>query len=463
MGAVFVDLDRTLLREGSGRVLARALAEAGLAGAGRRYPGDGLWWAFYNRFGETSVSMALARASVVAARGWEVDRARDAAKLAVPGLLELLAPGAPAALAGWKAEGRRVVIVTTTAEHLVAPLAEALGVDGVLATRYEHRDGTFTGAIDGGFTWGTGKLDAVRAYCAREGLDLAACTAVSDSVFDLPLLRAVGDPLVVNPDPRLAVVATVLRWPVARWSAAGGVPKVLGVEPFGLLRHLVVPQLFPYARVELAGLEHLPARAPVLLAANHRSYFDVAALLLLAARIGRPVRALAKRELFELPVVGTLLRAIGGLPVDRGRSGAAAFAEAAASLRRGEVVIVLPQGTIPRGAAFFEPTLVGRTGTVRLARETAATIVPVGLWGTELVWPRSQRLPDVTTVLHPRAVSVTLGPPVLPTSPDLTAATAEVMAAIVALLPEEARVRHEATGDELARTLPPGTRRARDA
>jgi putative phosphoserine phosphatase/1-acylglycerol-3-phosphate O-acyltransferase len=407
--------------------------------------------------------MAAARASVAATRGWEVDRARDAAKLAVPALLERVAPGATAAIAAWHAEGRRVVIVTTTPEHLVTPLAEALGVDGVLATRYEVRDGAFTGALDGSFAWGTGKLDLVRAYCEKEGLDLAACTAVSDSVFDLPLLCAVGQRLVVNPDPRLRIAARLLRWPVVQWSAAGGVPKVLGIEPFGLLRHLVVPQLFPYARFEFRGLEHVPTEGPVVLAANHRSYFDVAALVLLAARIGRPVRALAKRELFELPVLATLLRAIGGLPVDRGRSGTAAFAEAAASLRRGEVVIVLPQGTIPRGAAFFDPTLVGRTGAVRLARETGAALVPVGIWGTEHVWPRRQRLPDVTSVRHPRRVTVTVGPPVEPTSPDVAAATAALMSAIVALLPEQARTPRAPSADELARTIPAGAAHEPDA
>ena len=111
------------------------------------------------------------------------------------------------------------------------PAGGALGVDAVLATRYEHRDGAFTGGIDGGFVWGTGKLDGVRAYCAAEGFELASCTAVSDSIFDLPLLRAAGERLVVNPDPRLAVVARLLRWPVAQWRAAGPVPRALDVEP----------------------------------------------------------------------------------------------------------------------------------------------------------------------------------------------------------------------------------------
>lgn len=463
MACVFVDLDRTLLGEGSGPAIGRALEAAGLPTSRLRFPGDELWWAYYRRFGETPLSMAMARASVLATKGWDVEQAQRAAHLAVPALLEQLAPGAPGALEAWREEGHRIVIVTTTPEHLVAPFAAALGVDGVLATRYEQRDGAFTGGIEGGFVWGTGKLDAVRAYCAREGLDLAACIAVSDSIFDLPLLRAAGGRLIVNPDPSLAVLSRLLRWPIAQWSVAGGVPKVLGVEPFGLVRHLVVPQLFPYARFDIEGLEHVPEEGPVVLAVNHRSYFDVAVLLLLAARLARPVRALAKRELFDVPLLATVLRGIGALPVDRGRSGAPAYDEAVASLRRGEVVIVLPQGTIPRGAAFFEPVLEGRTGAVRLAQESGASVVPVGLWGTEHVWPRSQRLPDVTTLRNPREVTVRVGEPVAFHAEDPKAATEELMAAIVALLPQEARVRREATEEELARTFPHGGRPGVDA
>ena len=70
------------------------------------------------------------------------------------------------------------------------------------------------------------------------------------------------------------------------------------------------------------------------------------------------------------------------------------------------MVIVLPQGTIPRGYDFFDPELHGKTGTARLAASTGATVVPVGLWGTEKVWPRSARMPDFTLVRNPPKVTV---------------------------------------------------------
>jgi putative phosphoserine phosphatase/1-acylglycerol-3-phosphate O-acyltransferase len=130
------------------------------------------------------------------------------------------------------------------------------------------------------------------------------------------------------------------------------------------------------------------------------------------------------------------------------------MSKAAAALRAGEVVIVLPQGTIPRGAAFFEPVLTGKTGAARLAAETGAPVIPVGVWGTEAVWPRSQKVPLVTQIAHPPRVRVVVGPPVPLGHEDAVADTRTLMAAIVDLLPDEARTFRAPTEEELARTKP---------
>ena len=99
--------------------------------------------------------------------------------------------------------------------------------------------------------------------------------------------------------------------------------------------------------------------------------------------------------------------------------------------------------------------LHGKTGTARLAASTGATVVPVGLWGTEKVWPRSARMPDFTLVRNPPTVTVRVGKPVALSLTDAKADTATIMEAITAQLPAEARVRHEPTPAELARTKPP--------
>jgi putative phosphoserine phosphatase/1-acylglycerol-3-phosphate O-acyltransferase len=116
----------------------------------------------------------------------------------------------------------------------------------------------------------------------------------------------------------------------------------------------------------------------------------------------------------------------------------------------------MPQGTIPRGRAFFDPVLQGRWGAARLAAMTDAPVIPLGLWGTEKVWPRSSRLPNITNVTSPPTVRVRLGPPVPLSGTDPQGDTEAIMAAITALLPEEARRAHEPTERELALTLPHG-------
>ena len=84
---------------------------------------------------------------------------------------------------------------------MIAPFAEALGFDDLIATAYETKDGRYTGRLYEGFVWGTGKLRAVRAWADENRIDLADCHACSDSIFDVPLLSSVGTPHAVNPDP----------------------------------------------------------------------------------------------------------------------------------------------------------------------------------------------------------------------------------------------------------------------
>ncbi len=192
--------------------------------------------------------------------------------------------------------------------------------------------------------------------------------------------------------------------------------------------------------------------------ANHRSYFDPMAVGLALARSGRTARFLGKKEVFDAPVIGPLARAFGGIRVDRGTGSDEPLKEAGAALAAGELVAIMPQGTIPRGRAFFDPLLKGRWGAARLAQMTAAPVIPLGLWGTERVWPRSARLPDVMNVWDPPQVRVRVGPAVELGYDDLDADTTTIMAAIAALLPEEARQPHEPTAQELARTMPPGSK-----
>jgi putative phosphoserine phosphatase/1-acylglycerol-3-phosphate O-acyltransferase len=456
--AAFVDLDRTLLRGASGPALSRALREAGIVD-NRFVRGESLLYRVFDLIGETRPSIELARQAARFSKGWPQAEVQAAAVTAADTLISAVQPYAHAMLAEHQAAGRPVVLATTTPHDLVDPLAERLGFDAVIATRYGiDDDGRYDGTIVGELVWGRGKLRAVQAWANDNGVSLDASWAYSDSFYDTPLLGAVGHPVAVNPDPRLLALALVRRWPVSHLDVPEGVPKlpVLGIEPQQVLLQVLRPELYPWVNVEAAGGEHIPRHGPAILAANHRSYFDPFALGMAFGRLGRPARFLGKKEVFDAPIVGPAMRALGGIRVDRGSGSGEPMAAAAAALAAGELVAVLPQGTIPRGRDFFDPELKGRWGTARLAAMTKAPVIPVGVWGTENVWPRSERLPRLWQVIGAPRVIVRAGPPVELKYRSPNADTKRIMEAIAELLPPEARVAREPTAEELARSYPPG-------
>jgi putative phosphoserine phosphatase/1-acylglycerol-3-phosphate O-acyltransferase len=453
-GAAFFDLDRTLLRGASGPLITEALTKAGLVSE-RTLPAQQAIYRVFDLVGETLPSIGLARAAALAAKGWPLETMRQAGKAAAERLDSIVAPYARPIIAEHKAAGRPLVLATTTPYELIRPLADLLGFDDVVATRYAHADGVLTGALEGGFVWSRGKLDAVRTWAEEHGVDLAQSYAYSDSIYDAPLLSAVGFPHAVNPDPRLQLFAAVRRWPVLHLDVPAGIPKIAGLEPADLLRFGARPELFPFARFDIAGTERIPKDGPAIIVANHRSYFDTVALGLTVMRAGRSPRFLGKKEVFDAPVVGQMASALGGIRVDRGTGSGEPLRLAAEALAAGECVALMPQGTIPRGEAFFDPVLKGRYGAARLAKMSGAPIIPVGLWGTEKVWPRSERVPRVWNVLRRPKVTVRVGEPVALGFEDETSDTEAIMTALVNLLPPEAREHHTPTDEELKLTKPP--------
>jgi putative phosphoserine phosphatase/1-acylglycerol-3-phosphate O-acyltransferase len=463
-GAAFFDLDRTLLRGASGPVIGQALQKAGVTSRGM--PGEQVVYKLYDLFGENRPSMEITRRAVRFASGWVREQVQEAGRIAAETLATTIQPFARPIIDEHRTAGRPLVLATTTPYDLVKPLADALGFDDVVATRYGERDGVYDGTLDGDFVWGPGKLRAIRQWAEERGIDLEESWAYSDSFYDLPMLGAVRHPVVVNPDPRMLVVALLRRWPVVHLDVPEGVPKlpVLGIEPQKAVMALAHPALVPYARFEIEGVEHIPAEGPAIVVGNHRSYFDPMALGMALAKRGRPVRFLGKKEVFDAPIVGQLAKAMGGIRVERGTGSDEPLAAAAAALESGEVVALMPQGTIPRGPAFFDPVLKGRWGAARLAALTDAPVIPVGLWGTERVWPRSERLPNVLALANPPLVTVTVGPPVTGlTGRSPAADTKRIMSAISKLLPPEARTKRTPTPEELARTYPPGYKGDPDA
>ncbi|MGA8248860.1 MAG: HAD-IB family hydrolase, partial [Nocardioides sp.] len=109
-------------------------------------------------------------------------------------------------------DGQRVWLVTAAPIEIAQIIARRLGLTGALGTVAEHENGVYTGRLVGEMLHGPAKAEAIKALAAREGLDLAACSAYSDSYNDLTMLSLVGDPCAVNPDARLRAYAKHEGW-----------------------------------------------------------------------------------------------------------------------------------------------------------------------------------------------------------------------------------------------------------
>lgn len=152
-------------------------------------------------------------------------RVRDLERLGadvLAGILPRLYPQMLSVAYQHQDEGRRVYIVTAASLELAQLLAQVLRFDGGIGSQYsEVVDGVHTGRPVGEFVYRSGKARAIRSLAAQEGIDLSESYAYSDSESDLPMLRAVGHPVVVNPDQALAKVARDEGWEVLRFDRLG--------------------------------------------------------------------------------------------------------------------------------------------------------------------------------------------------------------------------------------------------
>jgi 1-acyl-sn-glycerol-3-phosphate acyltransferase len=135
-------------------------------------------------------------------------------------------------------------------------------------------------------------------------------------------------------------------------------------------------------RVTVRGAEHLPDEGPVVLAINHAGYLDfVFAAWACILEKKRYIRFLAKKEVFDHKIAGPLMRGMKHIPVDREGDPAQALDLAIEALHRGEVIGTFPEATINRS---FVPGRA-KTGTVRMAQASGATIIPVAVWGAHRI------------------------------------------------------------------------------
>lgn len=169
--------------------------------------------------------------------------------------------------------------------------------------------------------------------------------------------------------------------------------RVIAVIVVGLSKILFRPTI--------TGREHIPLHGPVLIAPIHRSNVDFAFTLFMSKR---KVFFMAKDSLFHVPLLGPLVRHLGAFPIRRGSADRDSMALAEEVLRRGYALVLFPEGTRKEGRAV-RPL---HDGAMFVAARTGATVVPVGIGGSDRAMPKGAKLP------RPAKIRIVIGTPIAP-------------------------------------------------
>jgi putative phosphoserine phosphatase / 1-acylglycerol-3-phosphate O-acyltransferase len=372
-----------------------------------------------------------------------------------------------------KAHQRRdhtVVIATSATRFQAGPLARRLGVENLLCTELETEDGILTGRLAGRTLWGPGKIAAVQAFAAGHGIDLAASHGYANGDEDVPFLQAVGHPHPVNPQKRLAEVASARGWLVLNFRrrprrldptpafrtaamygsllAASGTGLTMGVLNRDRRRGVdVATSVFGDLagavgdiKIEVVGQQHLWSHRPAVFFINHQSALID---LLVTSRLLRDgFTFVAKKEIAQVPVIGQLFRMADVAFLDRADRGKAiaALQPALDRLRAGTSVVIAPEGT-----RSVTPT-VGpfKKGGFHLAMQAGVPIVPIVIRNAgEIMW-RDAKIAQSGTI------DVMVHPPIPTdgwTREDLDAAVAKVQQLYVDTLEDWPKARQPESGE----------------
>ncbi len=191
--------------------------------------------------------------------------------------------------------------------------------------------------------------------------------------------------------------------------------RTKGVNPivYWLMRAWLQPFAHIYWRLSRIGREHVPQSGPVIFVCNHRSFIDPFIIGLCSRR---PIYYVAKEELFKNRLLGWFISSLGAFPVRRGAADGDMIETAKAILKRGDPVLIFPEGTRTRPGALGKP----KRGVGRLALETGATVVPVAMIGTEAIRKGLR--------VRPHKIRVRIGAPL--NFPQVDSATSQLAAAV---------------------------------
>jgi 1-acyl-sn-glycerol-3-phosphate acyltransferase len=192
-----------------------------------------------------------------------------------------------------------------------------------------------------------------------------------------------------------------------------GPPRSEKTPIFRLLAALALPFMYSIAKYKIIDGEKMPKQGAFVLAPNHFSEIDPVVIGVIMWKLGRMPRFLAKASVFKIPVVASLLRASGQIPVERSGSvrGSQPLAAASTIVANGNAVVIYPEGSLTRDPDLWP--MRGKSGAVRMALDAGVPLIPAAHWGTQLVMPRYGRK---ISMFPRKTVTVKIGDPV-----DLTA------------------------------------------
>jgi HAD superfamily hydrolase (TIGR01490 family) len=213
--AAFFDLDRTLLAVNSGRLWVESERRSG------RISREQLGWAMLYLAGYKLGLVDMERAMEQAVRtltGMAEGTLRSRTHAWYDAHVKHhAAPGAFRAIARHRERAHALVLLTSSSVYESERALEHFGLDVALCTRFQVRDGLFTGSLERPLCYGPGKVELAEAHARAHGIDLDESYFYTDSITDRPMLERVGHPRVVHPDPRLRLLSLKRGWPVLDW------------------------------------------------------------------------------------------------------------------------------------------------------------------------------------------------------------------------------------------------------
>jgi HAD superfamily hydrolase (TIGR01490 family) len=216
--AAFFDLDKTILARSGGLALGRNFYREGLISKRILLRGMASQIVYLLLGADENKMEKMRERALELTKGWHKAKVEQIVNEVMGDVLEpIIYKEALELIRKHQEEGRRVYIVSSSPEEIVLPLANLLGVDGTLASRVKIDDeGRYTGEMEF-YCFGKYKAEAMRELAAEEGIELADSFAYTDSATDLPMLEAVGHPVITNAERELRRIAGKRGWAVVRF------------------------------------------------------------------------------------------------------------------------------------------------------------------------------------------------------------------------------------------------------